>query len=195
STTFVQSGGAYINFGSTATLGGGSNTFNLPVYVPYTLVPSLAGNTSFNQVEIESGAISSGTLSLNLIGNTANMSYVFPGAFAVNAGGAIMVGANVPVTLNSQQTFSDAGNVTFSSGDQVTLYYTDLSVTGNLTANSTTFVQSGGAYINFGSTATLGGGSNTFNLSVYVPYTLVASLAGNTSFNQVEIESGAISSG
>ena len=52
----------------------------MPIYVPYTLVASLAGNTSFDQVYIEAGTISSGTLSLNLIGNNPNMSYVFDSA-------------------------------------------------------------------------------------------------------------------
>ena len=101
-----------------------------PIYVPYTLVPSLAGNTSFDQIEIVAGIISSGTLSLNLIGNNSSMSYVFPDTFAVDAGGTMAVGANVQVLLNSELTFSDAGTMTFSSGDLVTLYATDLSVSG-----------------------------------------------------------------
>ena len=61
--------GSSITFASSATLSGGTNSFNLPIFVPYTLVPSLAGNSSFDQVYIEAGTISSGTLSLNLIGN------------------------------------------------------------------------------------------------------------------------------
>ena len=73
-TNFINDGGgSNITFTSTATLSGGTNTFNLPINVPYTLVPSLAGNTSFDEVEIEAGTISSGTLSLNLLGtNTTN---------------------------------------------------------------------------------------------------------------------------
>ena len=91
----------------------------MPIYVPYTLVPSLAGNTSFDQVYIEAGTISSGTLALNLIGNNPNMSYVFASGFTVAAGGTMAVGANVTVLVES--TLSDAGAVTFSSGDQVTV--------------------------------------------------------------------------
>ena len=193
STNFVADS-ANITFGSTATLSGGTNTFNTPIYVPYTLVSSLVGNTSFDQIEIVEGTISSGTLSLNLIGNNSNMSYVFPDAFAVDAGGTMAVGANVQVLLNSELTFSDAGTMTFSSGDQVTLYGTDLSVSGTLTANSTTFVADS-ANITFASTAILSGGTNTFNMPIYVPYTLVPSLAGNTSFDQIEIVAGSISSG
>ncbi len=164
--------------------------------MPYTLVPSLAGNTSFDQVYIEAGTISSGTLALNLIGNNANMSYVFASAFTVAAGATMAVGPNVMVLANSESTLSDAGAMTFSSGDQVTLTFTAISVSGGLTANGTDFINgNGGSNITFGSTATLGGGTNTFDLPIYVPYTLVPSLAGNTSFDQVYIEAGTISSG
>ncbi len=195
-TDFINgNGGSNITFGSTATLAGGTNTFDLPIYVPYTLVPSLAGNTSFGQVYIEAGTISSGTLALNLIGNNANMSYVFASAFTVAAGATMAVGPNVIVLANSESTFSDAGAMTFSSGDQVTLTFTAISVSGGLTANGTDFINGNGGNITFGSTATLAGGTNTFGLPIYVPYTLVPSLAGNTSFGQVYIEAGTISSG
>ena len=110
-TTFTNQcgGNSYITFTSTATLSGGTNTFNLPIIVPYTLVPSLAGNTSFDEVEIQAGTISSGTLSLNLLGTiTTNFFYEFPNGFTVAAGGTIAVGANVPITVVS--TLSDAGN-------------------------------------------------------------------------------------
>ena len=176
-------------------LSGGTNTFNLPIYVPYTLVPSLAGNTSFDQVYIEAGTISSGTLALNLIGSNANMSYVFPSGFTVAAGGTMAVGPNLTVELAS--TLSDAGAATFSSGDRVNVdAYQEFAVSGGLTANGTTFIGGNGdSNITFASTATLSGGTNAFNLPIYVPYTLVPSLAGNTSFDQVYIEAGTISSG
>ena len=194
-TTFIDGGaGANITFTSTATLGGGGNAFSLPIYVPYTLVPSLAGNASFDQVYIEAGTISSGTLALDLIGSNANMSYVFASGFTVAAGGAMAVGANVAVVVNS--ALSDAGTATFSSGDQVTVGYNqEITVSGGLTTNGTTFIDGGGSNITFTSTATLGGGSNAFSLPIYVPYTLVPSLAGNASFDQVYIEAGTISSG
>ena len=84
-TTFTNTGdGSTITFTPTATLSGGTNTFNLTINVPYTLVPSLAGNTSFDEVAIEDGTISSGTLSLNLLGtNTTNFYYEFPNGFTV----------------------------------------------------------------------------------------------------------------
>ena len=188
-TDFVNDGGN-VNFGSAATLSGGTNTFAAPVYVPYTLVPSLAGNASFGQVYIEAGTDTSSTpLALNLIGSNASMSYVFDAAFTVAAGAAMAVGPNVTVWAESGTTFSDAGAMTFSSGDQLVLYNTSLSVAGSLTANGTDFVNDGGN-VNFGSAATLSGGTNTFAAPVYVPYTLVPSLAGNASFGQVYIEAG-----
>ncbi len=56
----------------------------MPIFVPYTLVPSLAGNTSFDEVAIEAGTISSGTLSLNVLGTTiTNFSYEFLNGFTV----------------------------------------------------------------------------------------------------------------
>ncbi len=183
-----------IAFASSATLGGGGNTFGLPIYVPYTLVPSLAGNASFDQVYIATGTISSGTLALNLIGNNSSMTYVFDAGFTVAAGGTMAVGANVPVLVES--AVSDAGAVTFSSGDQVSVYNSQVSVSGSLTASGTDFINDGGApSIAFASSATLGGGGNTFGLPIYVPYTLVPSLAGNASFDQVYIAAGTISSG
>src|SRR5205814_464341 len=131
-------GGSTMAFTPTATLGGGTNTFNLTVSVPYTLVPSLAGNTSFREVDIQAGTLSSGTLALDLLGtNTANFFYEFPAGFTVAAGATMAVGANVPVEVIS--TLSDAGAVSFSSGDAVSLLFAQISVSGGLTANGTTF--------------------------------------------------------
>ena len=192
--TFLNNNGN-ITFGPAATLSGGGNAFAPPVYVPYSLVPSLAGNASFGQVDIEAGTMPSGaTLALNLIGSNAAMQYVFSAAFTVAAGATVTVGPNVTVVANSQTTFSDAGAMTFSNGDQVTLYYTSLNVSGSLTANGVTFLNNNGN-ITFGPAATLSGGGNAFAPPVYVPYSLVPSLAGNASFGQVDIEAGTMPSG
>ncbi len=196
--SFVNTGdGSYMTFTSTATLSGGTNTFNLPINVPYNLVPSLAGNTSFDEVAIENGTISSGTLALNLLGtNTSNFYYEFNNGFTVGAGGTMTVAANVPPVVLYGSTLSDAGTVTFSAGNQLSMYGAVFSVSGNLTANDTSFVNTGdGSYMTFTSTATLSGATNTFNLPINVPYNLVPSLAGNTSFDEVAIENGTISSG
>ena len=194
--TFTNTGGgSTITFTPAAALGGGSDTYNIPLVVPYTLVPSLAGNTSFYQVEIAAGTISSGTLALNLLGtNTASFSYQFLNGFTIGSGGTVAVGANVPILFES--TITDAGALTFASGDAVSLYYSAATVSGSMTANGATFTNTGGgSTITFTPAAALGGGSNTYNIPLVVPYTLVPSLAGNTSFYQVEIAAGTISSG
>ena len=88
------------------------------------------------------------------------------------------------------------GIVTFTTGDQVSFSGSASSVSGSLTANSTNFINDGGgSNLTFTSTATVTGGTNTFNLTINVPYTLVPSLVGNTSFEEVAIEAGTISSG
>ena len=169
----------------------------MTINVPYNLVPSLAGNTSFDEVAIENGTISSGTLALNLLGtDTSTFYYEFPNSFTVAAGGTMTVGANVPPVLLSGSTLTDAGTVTFSAGNQLSMSSSVFSVSGSLTANGTNFLNTGGgSYMTFASTATLSGGTNTFNLTINVPYNLVPSLAGNTSFDEVAIENGTISSG
>ena len=74
----VNSGGVITPTGS---------TFNLPLFVPYTDVSSLAAgsNVSFHQIEIDSGTLPSGNeLDLNSIGtNTSNLIYIFPGGFTI----------------------------------------------------------------------------------------------------------------
>ena len=85
-------------------------------------MPNLAGNVSFNQVEIDSGIIPSGTtLNLDLIGtNNTNLSYVFPSGFNVAAGGTLAVGNYVPVAISSCQAFMDNGALSFTIGDTLT---------------------------------------------------------------------------
>ena len=123
----------------------------MTINVPYNLVPSLAGNTSFDEVAIENGTISSGTLALNLLGtDTSTFYYEFPNSFTVAAGGTMTVGANVPPVQLSDSTLTDAGTVTFTSGDQLSLNSSVFSVSGSLTANGTNFLNTGGgSYITF----------------------------------------------
>ena len=197
-TTFNYNGGsANLNFTSTGLISGANNIFNLPVIVPYTDVPSLAGNTSFDQVEISAATLSTGTLALNLLGtNATNFSYQFPNGFTIGSGATLAVGPNVP-GLTLGQTLSDAGALTFSSGDIVTVDNpAQIAVSGSLSANGTTFNYNGGsANLNFTSTGLISGANNIFNLPVIVPYTDVPSLAGNTSFDQVEISAATLSTG
>ena len=195
--TFNNQGNGSITFGPTGTISGANNTYNLPVYVPYTDVTSLAGNTSFDQVLIAAGTLSSGTLALNPIGNSTSLSYAFPNGFTIANGGTLAVSANVLVDVPAGQTLTDAGTMSFSSGDVVTMEYSGavISVSGSLSSNGATFNNGGGASITFGSTGTISGANNTYNVPVYVPYTDVASLAGNTSFDLIGINAGTLSSG
>ena len=201
-TAFTGDSSTGITFASTGVISGGTNTFNVPLIVPYTDVSSLSGNTSFEQIEISAATLSSGTLSLNSIGTTTTkLSYLFPDGFTVASGATLAVGANVPVVLSDGQTLSDAGTLSFSSGDTVTLNdgccpdAAHISVSGSLTANATTFTGDGSTSVTFTSTGVFSGGTNIFNLPLIVPYTDVSALSGNTSLEQIEISSGTLSSG
>ena len=130
----------------TGTISGASNTFNTALIVPYNDVSALAGNTSFEQIEISGGTLSSGTVSLNSIGSiTTNLSYVFLNGFTVASGATLAVGPNVPVVVSGGQTLSVAGTLSFATGDTFTLSDpccyspSQISVSGSLIANGTTF--------------------------------------------------------
>ena len=210
------------------------DTFNLPIFVPFGDVQYLSGNTSFEQIEIASGTISSGTLALNLIGtNITNLSFIFYQGFTVQSGAAIAVGTNVPILVSAGETITDDGTVTFATGDSVALNGTSggfgggagpavISIatndSGTLSATNTNFTTNGVGEITVGAgglltaasstftltsltwdnSSVLGSGDltgDTFNLPIYVPFGDVQYLSGNTSFEQIEIGSGTISSG
>ncbi len=125
-TTFTgtdYSGNIVVNSGGIITPTG--STFNVPLFVPYNDVASLAAgnNVSFDQIEIGSATLPSGNeLDLDSIGtNTANLSYVFPNGFTVGSGGNLVVGPNVPVQIPEAQTLTDDGTLSFASGDTLTL--------------------------------------------------------------------------
>ncbi len=194
-TSFVNTGdGSYMTFTSTATLSGGTNTFNLPINVPYNLVPSLAGNTSFDEVAIENGTISSGTLALNLLGtNTSNFYYEFNNGFTVGAGGTMTVAANVSPVVLYGSTLSDAGTVTFSAGNQLSMYGAVFSVSGNFTANDTSLVNTGdGSYMVVNSGGDLVASGSSFSLQ---KLTLASGSTDNLQYvtlnTQLAINSGA----
>ena len=181
-----------------------NSTFNLPIYLPYNDVPSLAGNVSFDQVEINSTTLPSGVLNLNSIGtNTSNLIYIFPDTFTVASGATVAVGPNVPVLIEPGLTFADDGTLSFAAGDTVTLDGSccstsqQIAVAGTLTANDTTFTTNG---TGTSTIAVSSGGiitptSSTFNLPLFVPYNDVQALSNNTSFDQIEINSTTLPSG
>ncbi|HLJ95855.1 MAG TPA: hypothetical protein VKU02_21945, partial [Gemmataceae bacterium] len=125
--TFSQTGGSFAAVTISHAGDLSANRFDLPLYVPAALVPQLAGGTTanrrFQDINILSSTISSGSLDLNAIGSesTANLRYVFPGGFTIAAGAALNVAAGVKVLLQPGQTLSVAGAANLASGSIVTL--------------------------------------------------------------------------
>ena len=163
-TTFAPSGSTaatanfQVNTGSTLQSGSVTgNIFNLPISVPVADVPLLATNLSFQNVAIDAGTLSSGTVTINLIGTatTANLLYVFPGNFTVQTGATLNFGPNVPVRVQPGVIITDSGTLGFSFGDTVTLAEdisgilgpvydpSEIVVGGTLTAAGTTFARAG----------------------------------------------------
>ena len=174
-------------------------TFNLPITVPYNVVPNLAGNVSFEQVNIGSATLP-GDTTLNLISlgtNTTNFYYDFSNGFNVALDATLAVGANVLVEIPGGQTLTDNGAVSFATGDTFSFVGNgaQISVGGTLSATSTIFNGYDSSNISVSSGGNLTPTNCTFNLPIFVPYNVVPNLAGNVSFNQVEIDSGIIPSG
>ena len=153
------------------------NTFNQTISVPYNYVQYLAGNASFQAIDINpvnAGTFNSGTLALNLIGASANQSYVFPGNFTVGSDATLSVAAGVPVTINPGVTLTDDGAMSFVAGDVVTFSTYASSDTinvdtgGNLSAVNTQFINGNPGYsanININSGGQLTSIGSTFSLS------------------------------
>ena len=200
-TTF-NSGGLGIAVDPGGVIDPTGSTFNTAIEVPYSNVPTLADNVSFEQIQIEAATLSSGTLSLNAIGiTTTNLSYAFPGGFTVQSDGTLAVGKGVAVTIPAGETLADDGTFTFASGDIVS-YPGDgfgggqgqIVVEGVLDAAGTTF-NSGNVGITVNSGGLIDPTGSTFNLGIAVPYSDVPALTDNVSFEQIEIGQGTLSGG
>ena len=91
------------------------DVFNMPVSLPYNEVQFLGNNATFNDVDINPGTLSTGTLNLSQIGTASSLRYVFPGAFTVASGTTLTIGTNISVLLES--TLTDNGRaLNFASG-------------------------------------------------------------------------------
>ena len=219
-TTFAQSGTDTENV-ATIELNAGStiqstnvtaNNVNLPISVTVADAPLLANNLSFENVNIDAGTLASGTVMMNLLGtaSTANMQYVFPGNFTIALGATLAFGPTVPVLIQADQSVTDQGTLSFSTGDMVTLALgggsgntTAIVVHGTFAATGTTFAQSGTDTENV-ATIELNTGSSIqsttvtgdiFNLPISVPVADAPLLANNLSFEDVNIDAGTLASG
>ncbi|HLN27482.1 MAG TPA: DUF4214 domain-containing protein [Gemmataceae bacterium] len=144
------------------------NSFNCPLWLPEGEVQYLSGTNSNNQqfqnIDILAGNVPAGqTIALNAIGaSTANLTYVFPGAFTVGSGATLKVAANLPVVIDPGITLTDDGTLTFASGDSVDFagYFSTQQIAvgggGLLTATNSTFTASGNS--NTGLITVNGGG-------------------------------------
>ena len=196
------------------------DVFNMSIYVPYNDVQYLASNATFNDININAGTLSTGTLSLSQIGtNISKLRYVFPGGFTVATGATLSVGTNVSVLI--EPTFTVNGTLNFAIGDAVSIFNAEILVNGTLNASSDSFtnnngnyatgiqVNSGGHLIASNSTFSLSQLSldnnsvfnsgdltgNVFNMPIYVPYTDVQYLGSNASLHDVGINAGTLASG
>ena len=124
-----------------------NDTFNLPLYVPALDIPLLANNQSFQAIEMPATTLSTGqSLSLNLIGttSTANLVYVFTGAFTIQAGATLSVSPNVKVEINANETITDSGALNTGSGTTFVFEIgyettTEILVNGTMNATSSVF--------------------------------------------------------
>ena len=198
-TTFNGSGNSNISAISGGSITPTNCTFNLPISVQYTNVPLLAGNVSFELVNIDSATLPGGaTLNLNSLGtSTANFSYGFPTGFNIALGATVAIGPNVSVQIAYDQVLEDNGTLSFASGDTLTFPNTasQIAVGGLLSATATTFNGSGNSNITVNSGGNLTPTNCTFNLPIFVQSNNVPNLAANVSFEAVNIESAILPGG
>ena len=151
-----------------------------------------SNNLSFEQINILGGTLTSGqTLALNAIGTatTANLQYVFPNNFTVNAGATMNVAPNVSVILqpayNTALTVTDNGTITFNSGDTVNFADAAYSPTVLLSVNSGGVLNASGTAFHAASTGNStqlyvgAGGQLTASISTFA-LTSVNLTAGST---------------
>ena len=170
------------------------STFDVPLFLPYNDVPSLAAgnNMSFDQIEISSGTLPSGNeLNLNLIGtNPTNLNYIISGAFTVASGSTLAVGPNVSVQVSEGVTLTDNGTLSFAIGDTLTMGSSccsaaEIIVAGIMTAAGTTFTGTSSS----GSIVVNSGGSLNMVSSTYSLTGLTLN-SGSTDTLKVDVFSG-----
>ncbi|MDX1929927.1 MAG: Ig-like domain repeat protein [Pirellulaceae bacterium] len=141
------------------------NRFDLPILIPADLVRFLSQQTGgsdnrrFGRVNIRGGSITSGNLTLALIGTetTQNLNYQFASDVQIATGAALIVRANVPVSLALGTTLTVNGTATMESGSVLTFENannvsnpgpTQVVVNGSLIATNATFIPLNPAQVN-----------------------------------------------
>ena len=134
------------------------NRFDTELLVPGELVRFLSqqgggsDNRRFNKINIRGGNFTSGTLTLSAIGTetTQNLSYQLAADLQIAIGAAIIVRANVPVTMVNFSTLTINGSATFEAGSVLSFENknagpsangpTLILVNGSMNATGATFV-------------------------------------------------------
>ena len=184
-TTFTgtdYSGNIVVNSGGIITPTG--STFNVPLFVPYGDVASLAAgnNVSFDQIEIGAATLPQWKRARPRFHRDQNRQpeLYLPQWLHGGIWGNLVVGPGVPVQIPEGETLTDDGTLSFASGDTLTLGSSccssaEIVVAGTLTAAGTTFTgtdYSGNIVVN-------SGGQLNVTSSMF-------------SMNQLALESGAI---
>ncbi|WP_143393155.1 beta strand repeat-containing protein [Fimbriiglobus ruber] len=218
-----------------------NNAFDGTVYVQPAYVPLLANNTSFQDVDLNSGSsIGATPLDLPVLGGSSTLQrYVIPSLtgyngtyspFTIAAGATVTIDKNTSVvipdtgytgsvvvngtlTVTDPASFvaqftvdhGDTDSIVVDSGGTLAVAGTDFTTTGSEASTGTSLVQvkSGGRLMATGSTfgwsvawddgAILGATDvtgNAFDGTVYVQPAYVPLLANNTSFQDVDLNSG-----
>ncbi|MFI5460668.1 MAG: Ig-like domain repeat protein, partial [Isosphaerales bacterium] len=130
------------------------NTFNSTIYASALDLPLLAGNQSFQDIDILAATLNSGqTVSLIPLGTvtTANQRYVFPGPFTVSSGATLNVEAGASVLIRDAQQLLVNGTLNITGARSVAIEDFDdggesggIMVNGTITISNTSFTRSGG---------------------------------------------------
>ena len=135
------------------------NRFDLPIYLPYTVIPFLSAagggsdNVRFQDIYINAGALPSGTLDLRAIGTgtTADLNYIFNGNFTIANGATLTVRPAVRTWVATNSVLTVSGAADFGTGSSLTLWQTVYNTSSQLivsnlgvvTATGVTFNKSG----------------------------------------------------
>ncbi len=173
-----------------------NSRFDIPLYVPYSVIPFLSAagggsdNARFSDIYISSDSLS-GTLDLRAIGteSTANLNYYFDGTFSVMSNGTLNVMPGVRTWLQTSRVLQVNGVVNFGVGSSLTLIQDSsnsgsqftISSTGTVTATDATFSRAG-IFSDRPKFTVQGNGkllasNSRFDLALYIPTSVLPTLS------------------